>query len=90
MPSTNPSPNPKPNPINPPPYTSYVFSSRRYVVLANGSLSCYTSKEERAAGEQPRDQLQLTPEGQVVEMKAKGAFLRKGEGKRVKGERGDG
>lgn len=44
-------------------------------MLAGGALSCYTSKEERAAGEQPRDLLQLTPEAQVVEMKAKGAFV---------------
>lgn len=76
-------PNPNPPPISqilthphdsnpdPPNPNSYVFSSRRYVVLANGALTCYNSKEER--GGEPRDQLVLTPETQVVEMKAKGA-----------------
>jgi hypothetical protein len=41
-------------------------------VLANGALTCYGAKEERHQGGEARDQLLLTPETQVVEMKTKG------------------
>jgi len=54
------------------PACRYVFSSRRYVVLANGALTCYNAKEEKAQGGEAREQLALTPETQVVEMKVKG------------------
>lgn len=44
------------------------------MVLANGALTCYNAKEER--GGEARDQLVLTQETQVVEMKVKGACVR--------------